>query len=222
MTSAATPVTDGSALAERVYRGLLRTIIDGDLRPGAWLKERDLSERFEVSRVPVRQALQRLEVEGFVTMARNRGAIVTPVSRADVEELFDARLCIEPYATRHAATRVHSGAASADRLREILHSALSPDGEGQREQSNLAFHLELVRLSGNRILERSLLPMLGRMEWIFRLTRAMRDEEHAIEHQQILDAIVAGRGEVAAAFAHAHIEQGREPILAALSDLLEW
>src|SRR4051794_33706904 len=117
---------DGSALAERVYRGLLRTIIDGDLTPGAWLKERDLSERFEVSRVPVRQALQRLEVEGFVTMSRNRGASVTPVTRADVEELFDARLCIEPYATRLAATRVHAGQADPSGLRELLERALAP------------------------------------------------------------------------------------------------
>jgi DNA-binding GntR family transcriptional regulator len=222
MTSAALPTTDGSALAERVYRGLLRTIIDGDLRPGAWLKERDLSERFEVSRVPVRQALQRLEVEGFVTMSRNRGASVTPVARADVEELFDARLCIEPYATRHAATRVHSGAASADRLRELLDRALAPQEEAELGESNLGFHREIVRLSGNRILERSLLPMLGRMEWIFRLTQATREQEHALEHQQLLDAIVAGRGEVAAAQAYAHIDQGREPILAALGEALDW
>ncbi|WP_223625431.1 GntR family transcriptional regulator [Microbacterium sp. EST19A] len=213
---------DGSALAERVYRGLLRTIIDGDLTPGAWLKERDLSERFEVSRVPVRQALQRLEVEGFVTMSRNRGASVTPVTMADVEELFDARLCIEPYATRLAATRVHAGEADPSGLRGLLERALAPAEVEELGASNLGFHREIVRLSGNRILERSLLPMLGRMEWMFRLTRTTREQEHDVEHQQLLDAILAGRGEVAAAQAHAHIAQGREPILEALSSALDW
>jgi DNA-binding GntR family transcriptional regulator len=213
---------DGAALAEHVYRGLLRTIIDGELTPGAWLKERDLSERFEVSRVPVRQALQRLESEGFVVMSRNRGASVTRITRPDVEELFDARLCIEPYATRHAATRVHAGIASAERLEQILERALAPGETSAAGASNLAFHLEIVRLSGNRILERSLSPMLGRMEWIFTLTHATREQEHAIEHRQLLEAIQAGRGEVAAAQAYAHIDQAREPILEALAEALDW
>lgn len=215
-------ITDGSALAERVYRGVLRRIIVGELTPGSWLKERDLSERFEVSRVPVRQALQRLETDGFVVTTRNKGASVTPVTRADVEELYDARLCIEPYATRHAAQRVHSGAASADRLRELLERALTPGDTAELGESNLGFHLEIVRLSGNRILERSLLPMLGRMQWIFGITHATREQEHAVEHQQLLDAIVAGRGEVAAAQAYAHIDQGREPIIEALAQALDW
>lgn len=219
----ADPATiDGSALAEGVYRGLLRTIIEGQLTPGTWLKERDLSERFDVSRVPVRQALQRLESEGFVVLSRNRGANVTSMSRPDVEELFDARLCIEPYATRRAATRVHSGAAGAERLRELLGRALAPGEPAELGESNLGFHREIVRLSGNRFLERSLSPMLGRMEWIFGLTHATLEQEHAMEHQQLLDAILSGRGEVAAAQAYAHIDQARGPILEALSEALGW
>ncbi|MBO9625377.1 MAG: GntR family transcriptional regulator [Microbacterium sp.] len=217
-----TVASDGSALAERVYRDLLRAIIDGELRPGAWLKERDLSERFDVSRVPVRQALQRLESEGFVVMSRNRGARLTAITREDVEELFDARLCIEPYATRHAAVRVHAGLESPDRLRELLGRVLDPQEDGELGASNLAFHLEIVHLSGNRILERSLKPMLGRMEWIFRLTHTTRVHEHAVEHEQLLDAILAGRGDVAAAQSYAHIEQAKGPILEALSTPFEW
>lgn len=213
---------DGAALAERVYRDLLRMIIDGDLRPDTWLKERDLSERFEVSRVPVRQALQRLEAEGFVAASRNRGAKVTSVSRADVEELFDARLCIEPYATRAAAFRVHAGLASIDRLEELLEGAIVPGGSEQVGESRLGFHHEIVNLSGNRLLMRSMTPMLGRMEWIFRLTPSTREREQALEHRELLEAIRAGRGEVAAAQAYAHIDQAREPILDALAGALGW
>ena len=217
-----TTSADGPAVADRVYRDLLRTIIQGDLKPGEWLKERELSERFEVSRVPVRQALQRLEVEGFVVMSRNRGATLTPITRSDVEEIFDARLCIEPYAARRAAQRVHGSLENADRLRDILGRVLEPPVAGELGESNLAFHLEIVRLSGNRILERSLRPMLGRMEWIFHLTQTTRVTEHAEEHQQLLDAILAGRGEVAAAQSYAHIDQARVSILEALADEFDW
>lgn len=220
--SVATNTGEGSALAERVYRELMRSIIEGDLKPGEWLKERDVSERFAVSRIPVRQALQRLEAEGFVVISRNRGATVTPVTRADVEEIFDARLCIEPYAARRAALRVHAGDENADRLRAILGRVLEPPVAGELGESNLAFHLEIVRLSGNRILERSLRPMLGRMEWIFHLTQTTRATEHAEEHRQLLDAIVAGRGEVAAAQSYAHIDQARESILDALTAEFGW
>lgn len=220
--SVVTDAGEGSALAERVYRELLRAIIEGEVKPGEWLKERDLSERFAVSRIPVRQALQRLEGESFVQISRNRGARVTAVTREDVEEIFDARLCIEPYAARRAALRVHSGVEDADRLRAILGRVLEPPVAGELGESNLAFHLEIVRLSGNRILERSLRPMLGRMEWIFHLTQTTRVTEHAEEHQQLLDAIVAGRGEVAAAQSYAHIDQARVSILEALTTEFGW
>lgn len=214
--------TDGSALAERVHRGLLRDIIIGDLAPRAWLKERDISEQYGVSRVPVRQALQRLEAEGFVVMTRNKGASVAEVARADVEELFDARLCIEPFATRRAAHRVHAGVASAQRLQEHLEHALAPTQALELGESNLAFHWEIVRLSGNRILERSVLPLLGRMQWIFGTTQSTLEQEHATEHQELFDSIVQGRGEVAAAQAHAHIEQAAQPIIEALAEKFGW
>ena len=211
---------DGSAVADRVYRDLLRTIIQGELKPGEWLKERELSERFNVSRVPVRQALQRLEGEGFVLMSRHRGATLTPITRADVEEIFDARLCIEPYAARRAAQRVGHGLDSADRLREIF-DAVHPSGGGLSE-SSLAFHLEIVRLSGNRILERSLRPMLGRMDWIFHVAQTTMANEHAEDHRQILASIVAGRGEVAAAQSYAHLDEAKDQILDALAVELDW
>ncbi|WP_082492434.1 GntR family transcriptional regulator [Leifsonia sp. Root4] len=216
--------TDREGLADGVYRALLRSIISGEPAPGARLKERELSERFEVSRVPVRQALQRLESEGFVVTEPHRGAVVRSVTADDIAELFDARLCIEPFATRQAALRVHAGLASAARLAELLarserHLAAGETAEGI--ESNVQFHAEMVRLSGNSLLVRSLEPMLGRMEWIFRLTHEARGEsEHSLEHRQLLDAIVGGKAELAAAQAYAHIELGRRPILEALEPFL--
>lgn len=64
--------------------------------------------------------------------------------------------------------------------------------------------------------------MLGRMEWIFHLTQTTRATENAEEHEQLLDAILAGRGEVAAAQSYAHIDQARISILEALTVELSW
>ncbi|WP_082716889.1 GntR family transcriptional regulator [Microterricola viridarii] len=222
-TPSAATGAHGEARPEGVYRALLRSIIAGDAAPGSRLKERELSERYAVSRIPIRQALQRLESEGFVLAEPRRGAVVKPMTRHDVEELFDARLCIEPFATRHAALRLAAGIESADRLTAILAEARSRFADGDDVEgisSNLGFHAEVVRLSGNGLLVRSLQPMLGRMEWVFRLTHGAREGEQAGEHQQLYEALLQGNAELAAAQAYAHIERGRVPTLAALAPFL--
>lgn len=201
--------------ADRIYRELLRSIISGEYGAGVRLKEREISERFEVSRIPVREALHRLEAEGFVDAAPHRGVTVSPVTRADIEDLFDLRLCIEPFAAGKAAERVARGDADPARLADLLIDARVADPLRARLAS-LDFHDEVVRLSGNTRLARSLAPIRGRMEWIFRLTPSERNAEHAAEHAQICEAISTGRSAAAAALTYAHIDLGRAPILSAL------
>ncbi|MBD3942058.1 GntR family transcriptional regulator [Microbacterium sp. NEAU-LLC] len=209
------------ALADSVYGALLRDIVGDELRPGTWLKERELSERYGVSRVPVRQALHRLESEGFVRASPRRGAVVSPVTTADIDELFDARLCIEPFAARQAALRVAAG-GSAARLADVLAASEASFAEGDDRDGitlNLRFHAEVLELSGNSLLARSLQPMLGRMEWIFRRTSHAGEPDQLREHRALHDAIAAGNADLAAAIAYAHIERGRVPALEALGPL---
>ncbi len=214
---------DRVALAEPVYRDLLRSIISGERKPGTRLKERELSELYSVSRVPVRQAIQRLEAEGFALSEPRRGASVRTVSTDDINQLFDARLCIEPFATRLATQRVKAGIANPARLEKLLgestHSFQSGDAVGGLK-SNLAFHDEIVRLGNNALLVDFLQPMIGRMEWVFGLTHASREASQTHEHQQLFDAVLSGNAELAAAQAYSHIELAREPTLAALESVL--
>lgn len=209
-----------SALVDRVYVGLLDDIITGRLAPGSRVKEREVSDRFETSRVPVRQAIQRLQVEGFVHTEPNRGAVVWQLSLDEVNELFDARLCIEPYGARLAAIRVLRGQADASELKALLEEEASVDqGRETRGLSPaLQLHAEIIRLSGNGLLMNAVRPMLGRMEWIFRITRHVRDQTN--EHQQLYEAIVAGDVELAGHLAYTHIQLGRGPVVAALRPLL--
>jgi len=206
------------ALADGVYGALLRAIVADELRPGTWLKERELSERYGVSRVPVRQALHRLESEGFVKTSPRRGAVVSPVTSTDIDELFDARLCIEPFAARQAARRVADG-VPATLLQDVLAASEASFAEGDDSDGitlNLRFHAAVLDVSGNTLLARSLQPMLGRMEWIFRRTSRAGEPDQLREHRALYEAIVAGDGDLAAAIAYAHIERGRRPALAAL------
>lgn len=206
--------------AEAVYRAILRGIIEGEHASRSWLKERDLSERYDVSRIPVREALQRLEVEGFVQTSRHRGVTVSPVMRTDIDDIFDLRLCIEPFAAQRAAERVAAGIETPADLARFLQAATVDDTNVARIAS-LDFHSEVVRMSGNPRLARSLMPVRGRLEWIFRMTKNERANEHDVEHEQIFAAIASGEGQAAAALTSAHISLGRAPVLAALSDVLD-
>ena len=86
---------------QRVRDGLLR----GDYPPGTWLRQDDLAAELGVSKIPVREALQRLAAASLVTFEPNRGAMIRPLTAADAEEIFALRLAIEPELLRRAIGR---------------------------------------------------------------------------------------------------------------------
>jgi len=88
-------------IEQRVRQGLLR----GDYPPGAWLRQDDLAAELGVSKIPVREALQRLAAASLVTFEPNRGALVRPLTAADAEEIFALRQAVEPKLLRRAIGR---------------------------------------------------------------------------------------------------------------------
>jgi len=83
---------------QRIREGLLR----GDYPPGAWLRQDDLAAELGVSKIPVREALQRLAAASLVTFEPNRGALVRPLTVGEAEEIFALRAAIEPVLLRRA------------------------------------------------------------------------------------------------------------------------
>ena len=150
-------------MAQAAYLAIREGIIAGDHTPGSRLRERDLSESLRMSRIPIREALRQLEVEGFVLTYPNRGAVVSQLTLKDVAELFDLRLSLEVLAARQAAVAVAEGRAG-DRLREVMAEALrateAEDALGI-QRANTAFHAEVIAMSGNRLLAATMAPMMG-------------------------------------------------------------
>lgn len=216
-------VRDDAARAGHVYQLVLEGIVAGTFAQGSRLRERELSEMYEVSRIPVREAIQRLEQDGFVTTFPRRGAVVRRLTLTDVNELFDVRLCLEAFAARMAAVRVSEG-LSGDRLRELLDASRAAIDEHRLADVapiNADIHAEIVRMSGNRLLVESVKPLFGRMRWIFGLSHNRSHELQRDEHTALCDAIFKGKPDLAYSLAYAHIELGREPVLAGLAETLE-
>jgi DNA-binding GntR family transcriptional regulator len=216
-------VRDDEARAEYVYQLVLEGIVSGSFAQGSRLRERELSDMYSVSRIPVREAIQRLEQDGFVATFPRRGAVVRQLTLTDVNELFDVRLCLETFAARQAAARVAAG-DDGSRLEELMEASKVAIDENRTDDVALIsaeLHAEIVRLSGNRLLVESVKPLFGRMRWIFGLAHNRSNELQREEHTQLVNAILSGRPELAYSLAYSHIELGREPVLAGLAETLE-
>ncbi|WP_051166018.1 GntR family transcriptional regulator [Amycolatopsis orientalis] len=172
---------------------LRQAIISGRYQVGERLPEEALAEEHGVSRVPVREALRRLETEGFVTLTPYRGATVSAGSFRDSFELMQVRRGLEVMAARLAAER--RGGEDADQLaavvargREAAHAhqvtALPP--------LIMQFHELVARASGNQQLQLAIDRVLQRVSWGFELDLEERIDSAWTDHAAIAAAILNG------------------------------
>jgi DNA-binding GntR family transcriptional regulator len=201
-----------------VVREKIRTrIAEGDWAPGFRLVERDLADEFDVSRVPVREALRALESEGFVELLPRRGAVVRDLTRTVVADLFDIRQVLEGLCARLVAERIDE--TGLTRLAAVLQDGRRAVDAGDHSwagTANTAFHETLLDLTGNASLRSVLEPVTGRLRWLFRQTT---DHERVqAEHEQLYTAIAMGDAELAAAVALAHVRASRHMVLDAMPD----
>ncbi|MGW0993749.1 GntR family transcriptional regulator [Streptomyces sp. NPDC002520] len=179
------------AVRERVLATLRQDIIAGRLLPGDRLVERELAERFGVSRVPVREAIRALVAEGFILFESARRTVVRRLTPADVKELFELREALEVYAAGLAAARATPEALAE--LRELLNEAATATKAGEAEaitDINTRFHTRILAMAGNGLLTSVMEPVDGRLRW---LTRQNEEWPQLLtEHRDLYDAIASG------------------------------
>jgi DNA-binding GntR family transcriptional regulator len=182
------------SLNERVYAELRRQILWGEIRAGAALSVRKLSEQFSVSPMPIRDALRRLAIEELVEVTPRSSTRVSSISPETVAEIAEVRSRLEALGARLALP--HLTGADVKRLRELLRAmraAAAANAPEEWHQANAEFHRVVIHRSSNRLLtrmteglwDRSIRHFSGRV-----LSQApfrrLRDQEH----QRILQAIV--------------------------------
>ncbi|MFG2883194.1 GntR family transcriptional regulator [Streptomyces sp. NPDC048297] len=179
------------AVRERVLATLRQDIIAGRLGPGERLVERELAERFNVSRVPVREAIRALVTEGFVLFESARRTVVRRLTPADVKELFELREALEVYASGLAASRATP--EDLAELRGLLDEAATATKAGEAEaitDINTRFHNRILAMAGNSLLASVMEPVDGRLRW---LTRQNEEWPQLLtEHRDLYDAIASG------------------------------
>ncbi|MCX5242269.1 GntR family transcriptional regulator [Streptomyces prunicolor] len=204
MSSTTAKIEPLGAVRERVLATLRQDIIAGRLRPGDRLVERELAERFGISRVPVREAIRALVAEGFVHFETPRRTVVRRLTPNDVRELFELREALEVYAAGLAATRATP--EDLAEVAELLDRAAAATEAGDAEvitDVNSRLHDSIVTIAGNTLLTAALEPVAGRLRWMTR-----RNEEWPqllVEHRELYEAIASGDPDRARAHALAHV-----------------
>jgi DNA-binding GntR family transcriptional regulator len=172
--------------------------------------ETELARQLGVSRQPVREALHRLEAEGWVDLRPNQGAFVHVPTDQEVDELLDVRELLEMETARLAAKT-----ATADqlaRLREICREGQTAVEAGDTLRFvavNNQFHAELARVAGNAVLA-ELAEIVGRrVRWYYRLVAPLRGHDSCAEHLDMVAALEAGDGQRASSVARKHTERTR-------------
>jgi DNA-binding GntR family transcriptional regulator len=217
-----TSIESDQSMVEKVYRQIRDRIIAGTYAQGSRLREREIADALNVSRVPVREAIPLLAADGFITTSLRRGASVAKLTMRDITDLYTVRLGVDVYGTRLAAERVADGASPAAVVASV-ESADDAIASGDFEAITAAtadIHEQIVELADNALLSAMMRPVSGRARWIFRLTAYPDPTLACEEHHALCEAICAGNGELAAALAYAHIEGGRLPTLEALAAIL--
>jgi DNA-binding GntR family transcriptional regulator len=180
-------------IADVIAHELRSAIISGRLGAGERLIEDVVAEEHGVSRVPVREALRRLESEGFVTLTPYRGATVSITSRRDSIEHMQVRRGLEVLAAQLAAE--NRGGAVREELNHVVELGREAGLEHRVEglpSLMMAFHQMVVQASGNTQLQLLLDRVLQRIAWGFTLDLEHRIDASLTDHAAIASAILNG------------------------------
>jgi DNA-binding GntR family transcriptional regulator len=204
MPPRATQVEDSTV--EQVVAFVREGIIAGDYRPGVKLLPKQIAESFGTSFIPVREALRVLESEGFVSFVHNRGAWVTPLSKADLHDIYMIRIELECEAVRQAAPLTKAEIAHLDGI-----LATSRDRHKQRDNAalvalNREFHFAIYEKAGSP----RRLKVIDQL-WLHsaryqRLALNNRNDGAVAEHGRMLTKLRRGDHEGAAAALKSHLE----------------
>jgi len=210
-------ITRGT-LSQQAYVRIRRKIVRLDHAPGDVLREEDLQTELGIGRTPIREALQRLARDQFVTVIPRRGMFVSPIDVDDLGLLYETRAQLEPYAARLAATRGTS--AHWDEMSAVIEESLRP-GIAPEEllEVDRRCHELVWAAAGNRFLTDTLDALYAQSDRVWHMyLSSVYDTRHAVdEHIEMLDLLREGDPDRCAAAMADHLRGFDDQVRAAVA-----
>jgi DNA-binding GntR family transcriptional regulator len=190
-------MNDVSSLANQAYTALKKDILTCELDPGSTIAQSQLVKRYDFGLTPVREALKRLEQEGYVQSIPRFGYLITSITLKDVEDLYDLRLILEQSAVRMAIQR-----ATDEQLAQIQEKATFTYKFKNRItylqflEHNINFHVSIALASRNHKLAEMLANVLNEMTRIFNLGLDLRDSAEEMRNEHIVLAAALAKRDI--------------------------
>lgn len=182
------------SIAEKIANTIEGEIISGKYTPGERLVERQMSDRFRVSSIPVREALQILETRGLVIKRINRGCSVIDLSVEEMAQMCELRDWLEPKVMEWAACRrTEAGLAELRRRLELLRAAADSGSFSRFFADDLEFHRCLWDLAGNPPAARALMTVVGCLFACGLRNAAVDLRQQYLKHERLYRAIAESR-----------------------------
>jgi len=205
-------------MKERAYEHIKQLILDGTCPPGTFLSERELCATLQMSKTPIRAALERLAEQDFVTIAPQRGVIVKDFAPRDIADHFDLRIALEMFIARELVGALSDEQkqdleANLSRQREQVTGKIDIEGW---QRSDAEFHLMLAHFLGNAQIEWVMARQRDKLSRVVEQI-ALRDAavpplSHA-EHAGIYEALRDGDRELAMHRVEQHLTNGKRFLL---------
>lgn len=206
-------------LRELVLDAIREAIISGTLKPRERLMEIQMAEELGVSRTPIREALRKLELEGFIVMVPRKGAYVADFSFKDIADIFEIRAALEGLAASLAAERItDEELENMERLMVEKAEAISQNDIERIVDVDTKFHEAIYQASRNKRLW-NIISNLREQIQRFRATSLAhpgRSKQSLEEHRSIVEAIQARDAQASRQVAQEHIENAENSMIDAI------
>ena len=219
------PVDASFSLKDHIYRVLKASIMELDIYDPATslrMDERRLAEGLGISRTPVREALMRLEQEGFVETRARRGVFIRRKALTEILEMITVWAALESMAARLACTEASDSEIGDLRRIGAAYTREQAKAQlGEYSETNIEFHLCILRLSKCRMLEEMAEHLFTHLKSVRRkgLADAARAERSVTDHMQIIEAIEARNADLAGDLVRDHTMRLREYIRGSWKDI---
>lgn len=212
-----TPGPVRGLMKERAYEEIKRRLLADAYPPGSFLAERQLAGELGMSKTPVKAALERLEVEGFITVSPQQGIVVRELTVREIADQYEIRSALEAYTLRALAGRLTG--EQVGRLRANLRAQEMIRGTGDVAAGvalDAAFHILFAEFLGNQEILRVMGQLREKMQRVvtavFQISPGRIDTSYD-EHRAIAEAVIGGEGRRAADLIARHLELGKRLIL---------
>lgn len=205
-------------LKNRAYEDLKARILKNEFPPGSFLAERQLAHTLGMSKTPVKAALERLELEGFIAVSPQQGIVVRELNVSEIVDQYEIRTALECFVVRSIAGHLREDQIA--RLEENLSAQKAILKQSKVQQGvalDAAFHIMLSEFLGNQEILRVMKQLREKIQRVVLLVvhaSPQRIDTSYPEHRAIADAVIQGKADQAARLIEEHLERGRQLILA--------